>query len=100
MTDDLDKLRDALKGDLPAPDVQNRARNIEAAKKIFTQSQGSEDATRPMFNQPQNEGGIWTRIKEMLNGLTAKPILLASSSFAVLALAFRRAGGRHACGFQ
>ncbi len=87
MTDDLDKLRDALKGDLPAPDVQNRARNIEAAKKIFTQSQGSEDATRPMFNQPQNEGGIWTRIKEMLNGLTAKPILLASSSFAVLALA-------------
>jgi len=42
---------------------------------------------RPTFNQPQNEGGIWTRIKDMLNGLNARPILLASSSFAVLALA-------------
>ncbi len=86
MSDDLDKLRDALKA-MPGPDATNRARNIENAEKIFAAAQGSADGLRPTSHQPQTEGGFWRRIKKMLSTLTARPALLAASSFAVLAVA-------------
>ena len=87
MTDDLDKLRNALRPGIPTADRQKRVRNIEAAQKIFSESQGSANSMRPTTDRPQNEGGIWMRIINMLNGLNARPALLATSSFAVLALA-------------
>ena len=86
MSDDLKKLQDALKAGTPAPDPQNRARTIAHAEEIFKSAQGSENEPRPMTNRPQNEG-VLERIKLMLNGISGRQALLATSSLAVLAMA-------------
>lgn len=87
MTDDLDKLRAALKAAEPRPDADVKARMIAAAEKNFAAAQGSVAGLRPMSDRPQEVAGFWTRMKAMIGTMTSRPALLATSSFAVLAVA-------------
>ena len=87
MTDDLDKFAEILKANQPKPDADKRAQIIAAATKDFGTHQGSANEARPTSDHPHGEGRILDRIKIMLNSFNPRSAILATSSFAVLAVA-------------
>lgn len=84
MTDDLDRLRAALRA---APPASSEARNaaLRLAMENFDRLQDSQPAVRPISTSPRRSG-IWIGVREMLNSLHSRPILAATTSVAALCI--------------
>ncbi|WP_112311882.1 vWA domain-containing protein [Pseudogemmobacter bohemicus] len=87
MTDDLNDLRAALKS-APASDPEARARALALAMENFDRIQGSADQSRHKEDRPgadtPRRAGFFGGVRQMMNFLTAKPALLATTSAAAL----------------
>jgi Ca-activated chloride channel family protein len=84
MTDDLNDLKQALNAATPAPDPAARAANLALAQKNFEDLQGSRNGARHTSNRPTR--GFWTGALKMLNSLTSRAALTATT--AVVAIGF------------
>ncbi len=84
MTDDLNDLKQALKATTPAPDPAAKAAHMALAQKKFEDLQGSRSGARHTSNRPNR--GFWTGALKMLNSLTSRAALTATT--AVVAIGF------------
>ena len=84
MSDDLDDLKDMMNAATPRPDPARRAENIALAQKNFEILQGSRDGARPTSNRPSE--GLWIGVKNMLNTLTSRAGLTASTAIVAVGL--------------
>ena len=82
MTDDLNTLRAALK-DVPAPDPAAKARAVALAMENFDRLQGSATPARPNEDRPPRAASL-NGVRKMLNYLTSRPALAATTSIAAL----------------
>ena len=83
MTDDFDRLSKALKAAPPPPDPAARNAALTLAMENFDRIQGSADPARPSF---EGQAGLWTGVHRMLNFLTSRQALAATTSVAALCL--------------
>lgn len=81
MTDDLDALRAALKSP-PAPESDAKARAMRLAMENFDRLQGSTAPTRSSEDRPK--AAPLNGVRRMLNFLTSRPALAATTSAAAL----------------
>ena len=79
MTDDLDNLKQALRAATPSPDAAVKAEHLALAQKNFADLQGSRDDERHMSSRPVR--GFWTGALAMLNTLTSRAALTATTAF-------------------
>ncbi len=86
MSDDLDDLKAAMTGATPAPDAARRAENLALAQKNFDTLQGSAKPLRPTSVIGPN--ALWTGVKIMLNTLTSKGALGATSALVACGFLF------------
>jgi len=84
MSDDLDDLKDLMDAATPRPDAARRAENIALAEKNFETLQGSPDQQRPTYQSPLQ--GLWIGAKTMLNTLTSRAGLTASTAIVAVGL--------------
>ena len=84
MTDDLDPLKAALRA-LPAADPAAKAAAIALAMKNFDALQGSTQGMRPNQDRP-SQAGFLNGVRHMLNSLTSRGFLAATTSAAALCL--------------
>ena len=78
MTDDLNDLKAMMDKATPRPDAARRAENIALARKNFADLQGSRDAARPTAVTGRKR--LWTGVKTMLNTMTKKGGLTATTA--------------------
>ena len=87
MTEELDRLRAALKSAPPAPDPAAKAQALARAMEKFDEqaAKGQEpDApARPMSDRPKGAGFL-TGVRRMFVNLTSRPTLAATASVAAL----------------
>ena len=81
MTEDLDDLRRALKA-APAPDDDAKARAMQLAMENFDRLQGSTEL--PRSSEDRHEAAPLNGVRRMLNYLTSRPALAATTSVAAL----------------
>lgn len=86
MSDDLDELRAMMTDATPVPDAARRAENFALAQKNFDALQGSDHRTRPTSVIGQN--ALWTGVKTMLNTLTSKGALGATTALVACGFLF------------
>ncbi|WP_433990018.1 hypothetical protein SuNHUV7_11750 (plasmid) [Pseudoseohaeicola sp. NH-UV-7] len=84
MSDDLDDLKAAMKAATPAPDAATKAAHLALAQENFARLQGSPAVSRPTPNRPLS--GLWTGMKTMLDRMTSRGGLAATT--ALVAAAF------------
>ncbi|WP_424985509.1 vWA domain-containing protein [Microbulbifer sp. S227A] len=84
MSDDLDDLGAAMRAATPEPDAATKAAHLALARKNFEALQGSRPAARPMSDG--SKASLWTGVKIMLNTLTSRAGLTATT--AIVAVAF------------
>ena len=84
MSDDLKELKNMMNAATPRPDAKRRAENIALAQKNFGTLQGSHKDARPTSNRPMT--GLWTGAKTMLNTLTSRAGLTASTALIAVGL--------------
>ena len=84
MSDDLDKLKAAMRVATPAPDTARKAADLALAQKNFADLQGSRDEPRPMSDRPV--GGLWTGVRKMFATMTTRGGLVATT--AIVAVGF------------
>ncbi len=78
MTDDLDDLKSLMDAATPRPDAARRAENLALAQRNFDALQGSRDEPRPtVVTGPK---GLWTGVKTMMNAMTSKGGLTATTA--------------------
>ena len=82
MTDELDKLKAALKAS-PAPDPDARAAALRLAMENFDRLQGSTDGSRLSQDRPARAGFL-NGVLGMLKSLNTRPALAATTSVAAL----------------
>ncbi len=82
MTDDLDMLKAALRK-APAPDAGKKAADIALAMKNFDDLQGTANPARPNQDRPAG-GGFLNGVRFMLNSLTSRPALAATTSIVAI----------------
>ena len=83
MTDDLDRLKSALRAAPPAPDADAKARAMARAMENFDRLQGSADAARSS-DSPPPKAGVIAGVLSMLKSLSSRPVLAATTSAAAL----------------
>ena len=87
MSDELDKLRAAMKGASPEPDADRKAANLRLAEKNFDQLQGSRTEPRPNHERP-----VWVRVTNgvsaMFNAMTTKGGLAATTALVAVAMVY------------
>ncbi|WP_171212398.1 VWA domain-containing protein [Ruegeria sp. HKCCA5426] len=85
MTDDLDKLISMMDAATPTPDANRRAANVALAQENFVAAQGTGASKRPTVKR-----GPLVRLSEgaklMLNALSHRGVLTATSAIAAVAL--------------
>ncbi len=85
MTDDLEELKKLMDAAIPAPETQRRSENLALAQKNFARAQGSQSGARPTVKQ-----GPMARLtegaKSMLNALSHRGVLTATTAIAAVAL--------------
>tara|TARA_R110002049_G_scaffold117332_3_gene270617 strand:- start:10255 stop:12186 length:1932 start_codon:yes stop_codon:yes gene_type:complete len=84
MNDDLDDLKAMMDAATPRPNAARRAENLTLAQKNFETLQGSPTGARPTSNRPMT--GLWTGAKTMLNTLTSRAGLTASTAIVAVGL--------------
>lgn len=82
--DDLDDLKAAMRAATPAPDPDAKAENLALAQKNFETLQESRAEARPTSDRPGS--GIWRGVRFMLNTLSSRAALTATT--AIVAVAF------------
>ncbi|MDA9207925.1 von Willebrand factor type A domain-containing protein [Octadecabacter sp.] len=92
---DLDDLKSALDDATPAPNAARRAENLALAQKNFADIQGSRAQPRPTFRSK-----IWTRTKTMLNSLTSRGALTATTAIVACGFMFVTPQGRDLLSFD
>jgi Ca-activated chloride channel family protein len=80
--DDFDRLTRALRNP-PAPARAARDAALRLAMENFDRLQGSRDAVRP---SSEGQGGLWTGVHRMINFLTSRQALAATTSVAALCI--------------
>jgi len=93
MSDDLDDLKAMMTGATPSPDAARRAENLALAQQNFDALQGSANGTRPTSVIGQN--ALWTGVKTMLNTLTSKGALTASTALVACGFLFLTPSGQN-----
>ena len=93
MTDDLDDLKAAMTAATPAPDKARRQANLAMAQKNFDALQGSKVGARQTSVNGQN--ALWTGVKTMLNSLTSKGALTASTALVACGFLFLTPTGQN-----
>ncbi len=88
MTDDLDRLRGALKAAPPAADPARRAETLARSMAAFDQHRQAEPQetagpARPISRPPRG-AGAWNGVRAMLDRLSLRPALAATASAAAL----------------
>ncbi len=78
MTRDLEDLKSAMTAATPDPDATRKRDNIALAQQNFAALQGSANAARPTSENGPN--ALWTGVKTMLNTLTTKGGLSATTA--------------------
>jgi Ca-activated chloride channel family protein len=78
MTDDLNDLKAMMDAATPRPDAARRAENLALAQTNFAALQGSARAARP--TAVTGPKGLWTGVKTMLNVMTTKGGLTATTA--------------------
>jgi len=86
MSDDLDDLKAAMTSATPSPDGARRAENLALARQNFETLQGSAKPLRPTSENGQN--ALWTGVKTMLNTLTSKGALGATTALVACGFLF------------
>lgn len=76
--DEFDDLKAAFDRVTPRPDPANRAENLALAQKNFAAAQGSAADARP--TSVTSPAGLWTGVKTMLNTLTSRGGLTATTA--------------------
>ncbi|EYD77324.1 Uncharacterized protein Rumeso_01031 [Rubellimicrobium mesophilum DSM 19309] len=74
---DLDEMKGAWDAATPRPDPGTRAAHLRLAQENFDRLQGTVQAARPT---PERQGGVWTGVKRMLNALTSRGALTATTA--------------------
>lgn len=82
MTDEFDRLAKGLRA-APPPDQAARAEALRLAMENFDRLQGSPAPARPT---PESRKGFWSGVLNMLDFLTSRGALAATTSVAALAL--------------
>lgn len=93
MTDDLDDLKAAMTAATPAPDKARRQADLAMAQKNFDALQGSKVGARQTSVNGQN--ALWTGVKTMLNSLTSKGALTASTALVACGFLFLTPTGQN-----
>lgn len=83
MSDDFDKLRQALRAATPSPDESRKASNIAEADKIFAAAQGSRDSARQTLERPRR-GVLMRGLDIVLNALSPRAALGATTAIALV----------------
>ncbi len=86
MTDELDRLKSALKGATPEADPAAKAQAIAVARENFEKIQGTASDARPTQDRPHKAGGFWTGAKDMISSIGLRPVLYATSCIVVAGL--------------
>ncbi len=87
MTDDLKRLQDALKRETPAPSEDARQAALRAAMESFERTaQGSADTARPIQDRTRR-AGFWKGLGTMIDRLTSRSGMLATTGMATIAIA-------------
>jgi len=88
MSDELDKLKAAMQSTTPEVDDAAQARAIDAGMEAFEKNfQGSADTARPTREQTRWWALISRGVIDMLKPLTSRQVMMATASFATIALA-------------
>lgn len=86
MTDDLERLKAALRAATPTPDPDAREAAIALAKKNFAARQGTTETTRLMHDGQEKRAGFVTGVMKMFEKLGVRSALYATTSLAVVGL--------------
>ncbi|MDH3263891.1 MAG: von Willebrand factor type A domain-containing protein [Paracoccaceae bacterium] len=86
MSDELEKLKAALKATEPAPDEGRKAEALARAMAEFERVQGSAAGARRMSDRPRKGAGFWTGATAMISRLTTRATLAGTASVAVIAV--------------
>ena len=79
MTDQLYDIKRALKAAKPEIDADKKATAIALARKKFEAAQELAPKARPIHKPTQKVSGIWTGVLNMIDKLTSRPALYATS---------------------
>lgn len=80
MSDEFDKLRDAMNAATPAPDPARKVGDIARAMEIFDTAQGSAAGARPTSDRPRFGVRLGQGAKRMIHALTSRGALAASTA--------------------
>ncbi len=83
---DFDDLKTAMDAATPRPDAGKRAADLALARKNFDSLQGSADAAR--HTPVTGQSGLWTGVRTMLNSLTSKGAITASTALVAVGVMF------------
>ncbi len=86
MTRDLDDLKAMMTQVTPSPDAARRTENLALARENFEARQGTATPSRPTSVIGQN--ALWTGVKTMLNTLTSKGALGATTALVACGFLF------------
>ncbi len=86
MSDEFDRLRAALQ-DAPAPEPDKKDAHLRAALENFDALQETATETRPSTEAPKAGAGFWKGVSNMLENLTSRGALAATSGLVVAGLA-------------
>lgn len=86
MNDDIDDLKAAMEAATPAPSAAKKAVDLALAKENFENLQGSRQRQRPTSNRPMS--GLWTGAKDMLNSITSRAGLTATTALVAVGFVF------------
>jgi Ca-activated chloride channel family protein len=88
MSNEFDRLADALKAAKPNVDPDRKAEILARAQKSFATAQETAAGARPIHKPAQNVSGIWTGVKHMFRSINLRPMLYTTSALCVVGLAF------------
>ncbi|MFT5064877.1 MAG: Ca-activated chloride channel family protein [Yoonia sp.] len=86
MTNDLDDLKSAMDAAIPAPDAARRHANLAYAQRKFDTFQGSTQQVRP--TSENRATALWTGVTTMLNTLTSRGGLTATTALVACGFLF------------
>ncbi|MFN4159082.1 MAG: vWA domain-containing protein [Gemmobacter sp.] len=86
MTDEFDRLSNALRDGLPPADPSARDAALRLAMENYDRLQGTTPAPRPIQDRPEPRAGFLKGLRNMLNSLTSRPALAMTTSVAALML--------------
>jgi Ca-activated chloride channel family protein len=88
MSDEMDRLEQALKAKKPGNNPDRKAEILAMAQKSFEASQETAAQPRPIHKSAQNVLGNWTGVMNMIRSINLRPMLYATSAICVAGLAF------------